>query len=155
MHLDKKIPWKYQFWDFQVLWWNFAKFLMSFLKAQVSFSDSSVSWKITLLYFFRSNVIYFGQTGPIKVQILETFECSDQNSPNSCHFVNNKSGFLQILHQSSVSWSIIPLYFLSWNFIYVQHKEPLKVQIWWGEILPEQSKVRKFALWWAPFVKIT
>ena len=21
-----------------------------------------------------------------KVQIFETFECSDQNSPNSCHF---------------------------------------------------------------------
>ena len=94
--------------------------------------DSSVSWKITPLYFFRSNVIYFAQGGPIKVQILETFECLDQNSPNSCHFWNNKSVFLQILHQSSVSWDITPLYFFSWNFIYFQQKEPIKVQIWWN-----------------------
>ena len=27
--VDKRIPWKYQFWHFQVLWWKFAKFLMS------------------------------------------------------------------------------------------------------------------------------
>ena len=94
--------------------------------------DSSVSWKITPLHFFRSKVIYFARKGPIKVQILETFECSDQNSPNSCHFWNNKLVFLQILHHSSVSWDITPLYFFSWNFIYFQQKEPIKVQIWWN-----------------------
>ena len=94
--------------------------------------DSLVSWKITPLYLFRSNIIYFAQKGPIKVQILETFECSDQNSPNSCQFWNNKLVFLQILHQSSVSWDITPLYFFSWNFIYFQQKEPIKVQIWWN-----------------------
>ena len=48
--------------------------------------DFSVSSKITPQYFFRSKIIYFAQKGPIKVQILETFECSDQNSPNSCQF---------------------------------------------------------------------
>ena len=94
--------------------------------------ESLVSWKITPLYFFRSKVIYFARKGPIKVQILETFECSDQNSPNSCQFWNNKLVFLQILHQSSVSWDITPLYFFSWNFIYFQQKEPIKVQIWWN-----------------------
>ena len=52
--------------------------------------DSSVSWKITTLYFFRSKVIYFERKRPIKVQILETYECLDQNSPNSSHFWNNK-----------------------------------------------------------------
>ena len=83
---------------------------------------SSVSWKITPLYFFRSNVIYFARKGPIKVQILETFECSDQNSPNSCHFWKKKSVFLQILHHSSVLWYIAPYYFFSWNFIYFQQK---------------------------------
>ena len=65
--------------------------------------DSSVSWKITPLYFFRSKVIYFAQKGPITVQIFQTFECLDQNLPNSCHFRNNKSVFLQILYYSSVS----------------------------------------------------
>ena len=50
------------------------------------FYDSSVSRKVTPLYFFGSKVIYFARKGPMKVQILETFKCSDQNSPNSCHF---------------------------------------------------------------------
>ena len=47
---------------------------------------SSVLCKITSLYFFRSNVIYFALKEPIKVQIFESLECLDQNSPNSCHF---------------------------------------------------------------------
>ena len=60
------------------------------------FNDSSVSWKITPLHFFRWEVMYFAREGPIKVQIFETFECSNQNLPNSCHFWNNKTVFLQI-----------------------------------------------------------
>ena len=93
--------------------------------------DSSVSWKITPLYFLRLKVIYFSRKGPIKVHIFETFEYSDQNPPNSCHFWINKSLFPQILHYSSVSWDITPVYIFSWNFIYFQQKEPIKVQIWW------------------------
>ena len=93
--------------------------------------DSSVSWKITPLCSFRSKVIYFARKGPMKVQILET-ESSDQNSPNSCHFLNKKLVILQILHDSSVWWTITPLYFFSLNFIYFQQKKPIKVQIWWN-----------------------
>ena len=63
---------------------------------------SSVSWKLTPLYFFRSNIIYFAQIEPIKRHAFENFKCSGQNSPNSCHFWNNKSVFLQFLHDSSV-----------------------------------------------------
>ena len=33
---------------------------------------SSVSWKINALYFFRSNIKYFAQQEPMKVQIFET-----------------------------------------------------------------------------------
>ena len=106
--LGKRIPSKSQFRHFQVFWWKFAaKFLISFLKQQVSFSsnfDSSVSWKITLLYFFRSNVIFFAEKMSIKVQLFETLECSNQNSPNSCHFWNSKSVFFQISHHTSVLW---------------------------------------------------
>ena len=47
-----------------------------------------VSWKMTPLYIFRSNVIYFAGKGPIKMHTLETFERLDQNSPNYCHFWN-------------------------------------------------------------------
>ena len=93
---------------------------------------SSVSWKITPLYFFRSNVIYFAWKGPIKVQIFETSERSNQNSPNSYHFWNIKLIFLQILHHLSVSWHITPLHFFSWNFMCFQQKKPIKVQIWWN-----------------------
>ena len=70
------------------------------------FHHSSVSWKITPLYFFKSKVIYFAQKKPVKVNFLETFECSGQNSPNSCHFWNKKLVFLQILYYFSVSWDI-------------------------------------------------
>ena len=48
--------------------------------------DFLVSGKVTPRYIFRLNVIYFAQKGPVKVQIFETFECSDQNLPKSCHF---------------------------------------------------------------------
>ena len=130
-----QIPSKSQFWQFKVFWWKFAKFLMSFSKWQVSFSSNfawtSVSWNITPLYIFKLNIIFFARKGPIKAQIFETFECSDKNSPN-CYFRNNKLVFLQILHHSSVSWDATPLYFFSWNFIYFQHKDPIKVQIWWN-----------------------
>ena len=77
---------------------------------------SSVSWKIIHLYFFK----YFAQYESIKVEIFETLACSGQNAPKSCHFWNNKSIFLQILHRSSVSRDITSLYFFSWNFIYFQ-----------------------------------
>ena len=71
---------------------------------------SSVSWKITPLYFFSSNNIYFAQKEPIKMKIFETFECSGQNLSNSlCQFWNNKSIPLQIFHHSSVSLLITPL----------------------------------------------
>ena len=90
----------------------------------------SMSWKITPFYFFCSNNICFVQKGPIKVKILETFECSSQNLPNSlCQFWNEKSIPLQILYTSSVSWKITPLYFFSSNDIYFPQKKPIKVKI--------------------------
>ena len=63
---------------------------------------------------------------------FENFEYWGQISPNSCYFWNNKSVFFQILHYSSVSWDINPLYFFSLNFIYFQQKEAIKVQICWN-----------------------
>ena len=51
----------------------------------------SVLSNITLLYFFRSNIIYFGQRQSIKVQIFEIFECLGQNLLNSsCQFWTNQ-----------------------------------------------------------------
>ena len=73
----------------------------------------------------------------MKVQVLKTFECSGQISPNSCHFWNNRSVFLQILHQSSGSWDITPLYFLA----KIVHTLRSLSKYKFGEILYEQSKV--------------
>ena len=89
----------------------------------------SVSWKITPLYFFSSNNIYFAQKEPIKVKIFETFERSGQNLSNSLRqFWNKRLIPLQILYPLSVSWKITALYFFSWNNIYFAEKEPIKVE---------------------------
>ena len=64
---------------------------------------SSMLLKITPVYFFSSNNVCFAQKDPIKVKILETFECSGQHLPDSlCQFWNGKSISLQILYPSSV-----------------------------------------------------
>ena len=90
----------------------------------------SVSWKITLLYFFSSNNIYFAQKELTKVKIYETFESPDQNLSNSlCQFLNGKSIPLQILYTYSISWKITPLYFFSSNNIYFVQKEHIKMKI--------------------------
>ena len=91
---------------------------------------SSISWKITPLYLFSSNNIYFAHKEPIKLKIFETFERSGQNLSNSLRqFWNNKSIPLQILHPPSFSWKRTPLYFFSSNNIYFAEKEPIKVEI--------------------------
>ena len=54
--------------------------------------------------YFSSTIIYFVQKKPIKVQIIEIFECSRQNLSNSsCQFWTDTSIPLQILHHSSMS----------------------------------------------------
>ena len=89
---------------------------------------SSVSWKITPLYFFSSNNIYFAQKETIKVKIFETLECSGQNLSNSlCQFWNDKLIPYQILHHSSVSWKMTTLHFFSLNNIYFAQKKRIKV----------------------------
>ena len=91
---------------------------------------SSVSWKITPLYFFSSSNIYFAQKEHIKINFFETFKCLGQNSSNSlCQFWNDKSIPLQILHHSSLSWYITPLWILSSYFSYFRLKDPISIPI--------------------------
>ena len=62
---------------------------------------SSVSWKLSPLYFFNSNNKYFVQKEPLKVKIFETFECLGQNLSNSsCQVWNDKLISLQIFYLS-------------------------------------------------------
>ena len=78
------------------------------------FHRFSMAWKISPVYFFSSNNIYFAQKELIKVKIFETFVCSGHNLSNSlCQFWNDKLIPLQILYPSSVLWEITPMYFLA------------------------------------------
>ena len=134
----------YLFWHFQVFWWKFAKFLMSFFQTTGQFffqflHDSSVSWKITPLYFFRSNVIYFVQKGLIS-ENFKDFLVLGSTFTKFLSFWNQKLVFLHILRHPSVSWDINPMHFFSLNFIYFHHKKALS-KYKFGEISPEQSKV--------------
>ena len=53
---------------------------------------------------------------------FDIFKCSDENLLNSsCHFPNHKSVFLQILHDSSVSWNMLLCTFLG-QTLYTLHK---------------------------------
>ena len=65
---------------------NFPNFSCHFWKQKSVFvqilHQYSVPSNITPLYCFSSNIIYFGQRQPIIVQILEIFDCLDQNSSN-------------------------------------------------------------------------
>ena len=91
---------------------------------------SSVSWKITPLYFFSSNNIYFAQREHIKMNIFGTFKCSSQNSSNSsCQFWNDRSIPLQILHHSSLLWHITSLWILSSHFSYFRLKDRIIIPI--------------------------
>ena len=96
---------------------------------------SSDSLKITSLYFFGQSLY------TLHKRKFWRIECWDQNSPNSCHFWNNKSSFLQILRHASASWDITPLYFFNWNFINFQQNEPIKVQIWWNLVSNRKSEI--------------
>ena len=92
--------------------------------------SSSVSWKITPIYFFSLNSIYFTQRKPIKKRNFEPFECLGQNLSNFlCQFWNDKLIPLQIVYPSSASWNITPLCFFSSNNIYFAQKELIKVKI--------------------------
>ena len=89
-----------------------------------------MSWKITPRHFFSSNNIYFAHNEPIKVKIFEVFEGSGQNLSNSlCQSWSDKSIPLWILHPTSLSWKITPLYFFSSNNIYFAQKESIKEKL--------------------------
>ena len=137
-------------WHFQVLWWRFSKFShVNFPTASQIFSSNLGSlfsvMKDNNSVFLRSKFIYFAQKKLIEEQIFENFEYLDQNSKHYCHFRNNKSIFLRILHTSSVSWDITPLYLFSSSsalfWFQIWHEE-------FDEFSPNHAKVLKILLWW-------
>ena len=110
---------------------KFVKFLTSILKRQVSSSSVFVSFSIVMTDNFSVNFtviqVLLWAKGSHQSSNFDTFECSGENLPNSsCHFPSNKSVFLQILHHSSMSWEITPLYFLAQTIYTLLKRSPLK-----------------------------
>ena len=82
---------------------KFVKFLMSILKWQINSSSNFASFFIVITHssFVNFRLIHFLLCAKEFHQSpnFDTFECSDENFSNFlCHFSNNKSVFLQILH---------------------------------------------------------
>ena len=102
------------------------KYLLSILKRQVNFSPDSSSFFSVITNNSSVNfyliIFYFGQKHPMKVPIVTYCHFS-------CHFPNHKSVFLQILHDSSVSWKLTLLYFFRSKVLYFARKGPIKAQI--------------------------
>ena len=92
------------------------------------FCHCSVSWKITPLYFFSSNLIYFEQKYPIEVKFSNFWVVGWKFTRFRMSYLKPKVNFSLNLHQSSLSWEMTLLYFLSWNIIWFEQKEPIKVQ---------------------------
>ena len=91
---------------------------------------SSVSWKITPLYFFSSNNIYFAQKEPIKVKVFETIKCSGQNLSNTlCQFLNGQVDSCPNFVSLFSFMKDKPLYLFSSNNTYFAQKEPIKVKV--------------------------
>ena len=102
---------------------NFGKFLMPILKRRADSSTNFVSlfsfMKDDSSVLFSSDNIYFAQKEPVKMNTVETFNSLGQNSSHSsCPFWNGKLIPLQILHHSSFSWHITPLWILISCFSY-------------------------------------
>ena len=114
---------------------------MSILIRQINCS-SDFSWfvgVITRKFSVNFLLIHFllWTKGSYESTNFGTFKCSDENLPNSSyHFPNHKSVFLQILHDSSVSWNMLHCTFLG-QTLYTLHKK-------------DQSKWKFFRLFSAP-----
>ena len=98
---------------------------MSSLKAQVIFlqilHQSSVPSNLTPLYFFSSNIIYFGRKQPIKVQIFEIFRVLWSKSSKFLMSILNwkvnsssnlASFVIAMAHKSPINFKVI--HFLLW-----------------------------------------
>ena len=92
----------------------------------------SVSWKITPLYFYRSNGTHFPQKEPITVKILRISSAQVKIQQILVILETINQFFFRTCHHCSVSGETNLWYFFSWNFIYFQQKEPIKVQILWN-----------------------
>ena len=86
---------------------------------------SLVSWKVTPLHFFRSNI-----TGKDQSANIWDFWVLTSKFTKFLSFLKQQISFISnFFYQSLVPSNITSLYFLSWIIIYLGQKQPIKVQI--------------------------
>ena len=78
--------------------------------------------------YFSSDITYFWQKYPIKMQIFRFSTTRMKINQIPCDFSSHESVFPKMLHHLSVSWHIIPLNVLPETLRFGQ-KGPIKVQI--------------------------
>ena len=128
---------------------------MLFLKLQGQgffiFWITSVSWKITPLYFVSSNLIYFWQKKPHWSEICGLLSgwVKIYQIPYVIFGIKS-SFFLQTLHHYSVLWDITLLCFLSY-FLYGLDKR-IRSKCKFSDFQLLASKLTKFLLFFKPHV---
>ena len=120
---------------------------MSILKRQVnSYSDFlSIFSLITHNLSVNFKLMYFllWAKGSRQSPNFDTSKCFGENLPNSsCNFPSHKPAFLQILHDSTVSWKITDLYFLMSKLYNLHERDQSKCKFL--RILSARSKFTKF-----------
>ena len=107
---------------------------MSILKWQVNSSSNFASFFIVMtrnsFLDFKLILFLLWIKGSHQNPNFETFKCSGENLPYSCHFPNHKPVFLQILHHLSESWKLTPLYFLGQTLNTLHNWSKWKCTFW-------------------------
>ena len=92
---------------------------------------SSVSWKIIPLPFFKSTLHTMHKRKQSKWKFWEFWVLRSKFTKflsflkQQISFSSNFASLFSVMRHN-------PLYLISWNFIYFQQKEPIKLQIWWN-----------------------
>ena len=112
-----------------------AKLFMSILKRKVDSSSNFESVFIVMAHNpfvnFKPFFFYFGQKEPIKVPLL-TLLSALVNICQISHVSLQTISPLQILHHSSMSWKITPLFFFQLKQdILCSKRRPLKLIFFW------------------------
>ena len=130
----------------------------------------SVSWEITLLYFFSWNCTWFGQKEPIKVQNFR-LSTAHVKFHQICTLIGSlKYKILAKKYRGVIShdledwckiWRKTDLLFLKWqefgeiDWCKIWGKTDLWFGKWheeYGEFSLEHLKASKLGFWWDPFV---
>ena len=88
----------------------------------------SVSWKITLLYFCPSNLVYFGQKEPIKKKFSDFWVVGWKFIKFLMSYLKSQFSFSLNFESLFIVMKEILQYFFSWSFIWFGQKEPIKAQ---------------------------